>query len=99
MLKVEDRVVQLRLNHVFIIYDGNAPTYFNDHCVLINNNSSTTSKNLILPKLKVTNIHCFSYNASKDLNVLPLEVKDINFKQKFKKALKSFMSTNTSDAI
>lgn len=99
MLKVEDRVVQLRLNHVFIIYDGDAPAYFNDHCVLINNNSSTTSKNLILPKLKVTNIHCFFYKASKNLNVLPSEVKDINFKQKLKKALKSFMSTNTSDTI
>lgn len=39
------------------------------------------------------------YNAIKELNALPLDVNEINSKQKFDKALKTFFSTNPSDTI
>ena len=31
LLNVEDRVTQLRLNHVFNIYQGKAPSYLSEH--------------------------------------------------------------------
>lgn len=41
----------------------------------------------------------FFYNAIKDWNALPLDVKETNCKHYLKKAVKSFVSTNTTNII
>lgn len=47
MLRVEDRVAKLRLNHVFNICQGNTSAYLNNHFILNNNiTKSAINKNL-----------------------------------------------------
>ena len=82
------------------INHGNALAYLNDNFVLNNNiTRSATNQNFIIPKIKGKEFPCFFYNAIKDWNALPLEVKEINSKQKIKKAVKSSLSTNARDTI
>lgn len=50
MLRVEDRVAKLRLNHVFNICQGNSSAYLNNHFILNNNiTKSAINKNFIIP--------------------------------------------------
>ena len=89
---MEDRAKQLRLNHVFNIYHGNAPAYLHEHFVLNNNiTRSATNKNFIIPKIEGKKSSCFFYNANKDWNTLPLESKEMKTKQSFKKAVRYFI--------
>lgn len=48
---------------------------------------------------KVKSIHVFFCSAIKDWSALPLEVNEVNYKQKFKKAIQSFLSTNARDIM
>ena len=56
MLKVEDRIKQLKLNHVFKIYHDEAPEYLISHFRKFSNihrySTRGSSTNFILPKVK-----------------------------------------------
>ena len=56
MLKVEDRIKQLKLNHVYKIYHDEAPEYLISHFRKFSNihrySTRGSSTNLILPKVK-----------------------------------------------
>jgi hypothetical protein len=56
MLRVEDRATQLKLNHVFNVYHGNALSYLCEHFILSNNiTRSETNKTFHIPMIKGTN--------------------------------------------
>jgi hypothetical protein len=100
MLNVEDRATQLRLNHVYNIYHGKAPSYLCDHFVLNNNiTRSATNKHFHIPKIRGKESSNFYYNAIKDWNALPLKIKEVDSKQTFKKAVKSFLATNARNTL
>ena len=78
MLNVEDRVKQLRLNHVFNIFNENAPSYLRDNFVIRRSNSgrqtrSYTNLNFIVSRVKTCQSSTFYFNAIKDWNKLPLK--------------------------
>ena len=64
MLKVEDRVRQLKLNHVFKIYNEVAPEYLNSHFTKLINihryNTRGSANNFLVPKIKGQQCNTFS---------------------------------------
>ena len=92
-LNVEDRAMQLRLNHVYNIFHGKSPSYLCEQFVMNSNNTrSATNKNFVIPKIRGNESSCFFYNAIKDWNALPVETKELPTKCSFKKAVKFFFS-------
>ena len=68
MLHTSDRVTQLRLNHVFNIFNGNAPTYLYQH--FVRNDGITrgaTNMNYLVPRVGSQGIFNFYYNAIRSL--------------------------------
>ena len=93
MLHTSDRVTQLRLNHVFNIFNGNAPTYLNQH--FVRNDGITrgaTNMNYLVPRVGSQGSYNFYYNAILDWNSLPVPIKQISSKPTFKEAVKSHLS-------
>ena len=87
-------------NHVYNIYHGKAPSYLCDHFVLNNNiTRSATNKHFHIPKIRGKESSNFYYNAIKDWNALPLKIKEVDSKQTFKKAVKSFLATNARNTL
>ena len=92
-LNVEDRVKQLRLNHVFDIFKDRAPSYLRENFILktsISTRHTRSSANLdfVVPLIKTCQSGTFYYNAIKDWNELPKEVKVVKSKDAFKKSVK-----------
>ena len=88
MLCVEDRVKQLRLNHVFNIYHNKAPSYLKNNLVIKTPNSgrqtrSCTNLDFLIPRVKTCESTTFYYNGIKDWNELPLSVKESKSKDLF----------------
>ena len=87
MLNVERRVKQMRLNHVFNIVHDTAPIYLRKNFTTISHHYSNTSSanchNFILPSIKQCQDKTFYYNANKDWNDLPLNIKQIKSKTSF----------------
>ena len=95
MLNVEDRVKQLRLNHVFNIFNENAPSYLRDNFVIKRSNSgrqtrSCTNLDFIVPRVKTCQSSTFYFNAINDWNELPLSIKESKCKDNFKRNVKTF---------
>ena len=95
MLCVSDRTSQLRLNHVFNIMHGHAPTYLGEHFVL-NNNVTRGGQNMSfqLPSVNTYTKSSFYFNAIKDWNSMPLEIKEIRNRTSFKAAVKAHLTEN-----
>ena len=96
MLNVEDRVKQLRLNHVFNIFHDTAPSYLRDNFVIRRANSgrktrSCTNLNFIVPKVKTCQSSTFYFNAIRDWNEVPLSLKETKCKDDFKSNIKAFL--------
>ena len=93
MLKVADRVKQLKLNHVFKIYNDTAPHYLNSHFTKLahthryHTRGSTT--NFLVPVMKGQECNSFFYTCIKEWNLLPTQIKTCKSHQQFKKAVKS----------
>ena len=93
MLNVEDRVKQLRLNHVSNIFHDTAPSYLRDNFVIRRANSgrqtrSCANLNFIDPRVKTCQSSTFYFNAIKDWNEVPLSLKETKFKDNFKSNIK-----------
>ena len=97
MLSVEDRVKQLRLNHVFNIFHQKAPTYMQDNFVLKtarNNGRQTRSVSNLdfnIPRVRTCQSSSFYYSAIQDWNELPLSIKESKSKDVFKSNVKMFL--------
>ena len=96
LLNVEDRVAQLRLNHVFNIYQGTAPSYLSEHFLLRSETSSRntrSSSNLdyIVPRIRTCESGSFFYQGIKNWNELPRHIKEIKGKESFKVNVKKHL--------
>ena len=96
LLSVEDRVARLRLNHVFNIYHGKAPSYLCEHFLLrseVSSRSTRSSSNLdfIVPRIKTCESGSFFYQGIKNWNELPKNIKEIKGKQSFKEGVKKHL--------
>ena len=93
MLNVSDRTSQLRLNHVFNVIHGCAPTYLKEHFTL-NNNVTRGGHNMHfqLPSVNSHTKSSFYFNAIKHWNMLPLEVKEHRNRNSFKDAVKAHLT-------
>ena len=93
LLKVEDRVKQLKLNHVFKIYNEVAPEYLNSHFTkLINThgyNTRGSATNFLVPKIKGQQCNTFFYTGIREWNKLPIQIKTSTTHHQFKKTVKS----------
>ena len=92
MLYTSDRVTQLRLNHVFNIFNGYAPNYLYQH---FERNEGITrgasNLNFLVPRVGSQGTSNFYYNAILDWNSLPVQIKQINNKSIFKENIKSHL--------
>ena len=82
LLSVKDRVIQMKMNHVFKIFQGTAPDYRNTHStriISVHNYSTRGSPyNFIVPRIKGRASHTFFYTAIHHWNLLPNSIKEIN---------------------
>ena len=95
LLSIEDRVAQLRLNHVFNIYHGSAPSYLSENFDLRSKScrSTRSSSNLdfIVPRIKTCESEAFFYQAVKNWNDLPRDIKECKNREAFKKNVKEHL--------
>ena len=96
LLNVEDRVKQLRLNHVFNIFHAKAPSYLCEKFVLRSNVSvhrtrSCSNFDFIVPKIKSCESGSFFYNGVKNWNELPRNIKECKTKDVFKSLVKQHL--------
>ena len=96
LLNIDDRVRQLRLNHVFNIYHGKAPSYLFSNFTLrsissVRSTRSAVKDDFTIPKIKGCEEGTFYYNSIKDWNALPLDIKTTKCKDTFKKRVKEFL--------
>ena len=97
LLSVKDRVIQMKMNHVFKIFHGTAP-----HLILNSNFTRTSSIhrystrgspfNFIVPKIKGQANQTFYYTAIHHWNFLPNSIKEMSNLASFKRAVKQHLS-------
>ena len=92
MLKVPDRVSQLRLNHVFNIANELAPKYLSQNFTFNQGRTiSATNRNFIIPSMSKCSHNSFVYSAIKDWNNLPANIKECTSKSSFKTYVKDHL--------
>ena len=92
MLRISDRVTQLRLNHVFNIVNGSAPSYLTQNFVFNEGRTrGANSRNFVIPGHNHCSKNSFTYCAIKDWNKLPTNIKSCNIKATFKQLVKNFL--------
>ncbi len=98
MLDVTSRVKQLRLNHVFKIYNNSSPLYLAKHftkTTKIHTYGTRFSVNsFYVPKVQGAAANTFYSNAIRDWNSLPNHIQTTTNKDAFKKAVKAFLASN-----
>lgn len=98
LLKIEDRVKQLKLNHAFKVFHKLSPCYMSKQFVKIADvhhfNTRGSRFNFSIPRVKGQyGSNTFLYTAVKEWNALSSHVKDINNYADFKKNVKSFLAS------
>ena len=93
MLPVEYRVKQLKLNHMFNIFNDKSPDYMKGQFPLLSSGHHTRNNvsNFAVPRVESFGINSFKYTGTKLWNSLPLSVKSLRSKFDFKKAVKSYL--------
>ena len=96
-LNVENRVKQLRLNHVFKIFNGTSPSYLLDHfhkvSALHGYNTRGSSENFSVPRVSNQALSTFFFNGIKDWNSLPSEIKSCVSFNMFKTSVKKYLNS------
>ena len=96
LLSVKDRVIQMKMNHIYKIFHGTAPDYLNAHFTRVTSVHSYSTRispyNFIVPRIKGQASHTFFYNAIRHWNFLPNSIKEINNLSHFKTAVKKHLS-------
>ena len=89
MLIVEHRVKQMRLNHMYRIYNKCCPEYIRDNFIQVSGVHSYSTRHSLhnLKVLSVNNISksTFYYNAAQDWNQLPENIKSMKTMHGFRK--------------
>ena len=95
ILKISTRAEQLRLNHVYNIFYDTCPNYMKDNFIKVSSlhhyNTRGSELNFQVPKIKTPTSISFYYNAIKDWNKLPENIKAITLKSTFKKDAKTHL--------
>ena len=94
MLYVEDRVKQMKLNHVFKIWNGSGPDYMKEKFHKLSDTESRTctrasTNDFFLPRVSGQGINTFYFSAIKDWNSLPVSIKEIQNFETFKTRVKT----------
>ena len=100
LLNVNDRVRQLRLNHIHKVYYNKSPSYLKELfkvCRISNLRSSNF--NFVLPQNDSYVKNTFFYNATKDWNSLPDNIRSIDNIQRFKTKVKHFLSNENDKQV
>lgn len=96
LLKVETRVSQIRLNHVFKIFHRTSPSYMQENFLKVCDNHGYNTRsslyNFCQPSIKGVESTSFYYNAICDWNGLPDSVKGSKKIEEFKKLVKINMT-------
>ena len=95
-LKVDSRVEQLCLNHMFGIYHKICPHYMLNKCVKVNTQHSYSTRsshyNFVVPKVHGNLTKTFYFNGIKRWNSLPNDIKSITQRAGFKQKVKRYLS-------
>ena len=95
LLNLSDRAKQLRLNHVYSIYNNTCPPYMKTNFIrlhdLHSHNTRGNKVNYYVPKIVSETYKSFFYNAIADWNDLPCYIKNSNSKEKFKYLVKKHL--------
>ena len=94
LFRVEDRVTQLRLNHVFNIFHGSAPNYLTDNFIKvssIHNRTRISEHYFVVPYVKSFDSGTFYCNAITDWNRLLDKLKNITAQNTFKHEIKKHL--------
>lgn len=100
LLNVENRAKQLRLNHVFNIFNGLGPDYLVENFTRVSNvhnyNTRGSTHNFQVKQTNSISSGSFYHNSIQDWSSLPSSIKSIGPTQKnmFKKAVKKHLSFN-----
>ena len=101
MLYVKDRVTQLKMNHVFNIFNKSSSSYLSDNFRLFSDvhgyNTRNSESNFILPRAKGQACNTFYFTGIKEWNSLPIQIKSSTDANSFKRAIKNHLSTNSND--
>ena len=99
ILNIQDRVKQLRLNHVFNVFHASGPSYLQQFFSKVSNVHShgtrSRSYNFHVPHHKSLAADTFYYNGIIDWNSLPYHVKSISDKHAFKAHVKTHLSQSS----
>lgn len=94
-LNIENRVKQLRLGHAHKIYNNKCPTYLKDNFIKVSENHEYNTRssqfNFVVPKIKGVDSSTFFFNAIKDWNSLPNNIKSIKDHNAFKTVIKQHL--------
>ena len=95
ILSVNDRARQLMLNQMYDISRGTAPSYLKDEFKFQVNyyNTRSEDKNFKVPFAKGISQYNFSVTGAREWNDLPPNVKKLQSKDTFKKAVKIYLKT------
>ena len=96
LLSVKDRVIQMKINHVFKIFHGTAPDYLNTYFTrtsAVHKYSTRGSPfNFIVPRVKGSASHTFFFTAVHHWNFLPNSIKEKSNSHQFKTAVKKYLA-------
>jgi hypothetical protein len=96
LLSVKDRVIQMKMNHVFKIFQGTAPDYLNLNFTRTSSIHKYSTRgspfNFIVPKIKGQASQTFYFTAIRHWNFLPNSIKETGNFPKFKHAVKKHLS-------
>ena len=94
-LPVAQRVEQIKLNHMFKIYNGVAPSYLSENFKLVREHhfyqTRASAKNFILPGVNSAGRDSFYYTGAKAWNELPNAIKSVNTISDFKMQVKKHL--------
>ena len=97
LLKIHDRVKQLRLNHMFGIFHSAGPLYLQQFFTKISathtHRTRSSSLNFHIPRVCGQGSKTFFYQGAKDWNSLPDYIKSITDKGAFKTQVKLHLSS------
>jgi hypothetical protein len=97
-LDIQNRYKQLRLRHVHNVFQSTGPSYlhqlFTRTSAVHSYGTRSNSLNVYVPRVKGQTFKSFFYQSILDWNSLPSDIKLIQDKETFKRAVKSHLSRN-----
>ena len=100
LLNLEDRAKQLRLNHMFNVYNNVCPLYMKKFFTRLSDmytyNTRGNRHNYHVPIVNTVTKTTFFYNGIIDWNSLPVQLKVLENRSNFKKTVKNYLKTSTS---